>query len=70
MYTGIIVGRCEVWAGNFDVNIGRTAMEVKLMITLAEIYIGKFGTKVRMIAMGVNCILIFGEMYWDNLVPT
>lgn len=40
MNTGISVGGCEVWAGNFDVNIGRKTMEVKFMILFAEIWWG------------------------------
>jgi len=40
MNTGISAGRCKVWAGNFGVNIGGTAMGVKFMIILAEIYWG------------------------------
>jgi hypothetical protein len=40
MNTGIRAGRCEVWVGNFGVNIGRIAMGVKLTIISAEIFWG------------------------------
>ena len=40
MNTGISDGGCECWAGNFGVNIGKTAMEVKFAITFSEIYWG------------------------------
>jgi hypothetical protein len=66
MNKGISSGRCDAWACNFGVNIGKTAMEVKFMITVAGIYWGKFGTDVGLTAMGVNHTFILGEMYWGN----